>query len=302
MDVRILGPLDVRVDGRAKAIGGPRPRAVLAVLALQAGRAVSAERLAAALWGEDAPPEAGKTVQGHVSRVRKALGDPSGALLATTPAGYRLVLGPEGLDAARFERAVTAARDVLTAGDADRAASMLRAALALWRGAPLEEFGWAPFAPAEIRRLEELRLAAVELRVEADLAAGRHSELIPELQRLTTDHPSRERLHGQLMVALYHSGRQAEALDAYRHARGVLVEQFGIEPGSGLREVHQAILVHDPVLDAEPAAGSARARRRGALPSLPNRTIGRAGDVRSVGARLCDDRLRLLTLTGPGGV
>ena len=202
MEVRVLGPLEVSDDGRALAIGGSRLRAVLAVLALQAGRPVSAERLAVALWGEDAPRGAVKTVQVHVSRLRKALGDSSGALLATTPAGYRLTLEPEGLDAGRFERAVAAGRDLLAAGDADRAASLLRAALAEWRGAPLEEFGWAPFAPMEMRRLEELRLEAVELRVEADLAAGRRAELVPELQQLTTAHPSRERLHGQLMVAL----------------------------------------------------------------------------------------------------
>jgi len=302
MEVRVLGPLEVRVDGRAMAIRGARPRAVLAVLALQAGRPVSAERLAVALWGEDAPQGAVKTVQVHVSRLRKALGDSSGALLATTPAGYRLVLGPDELDAERFERTVAAGREVLTAGDADRAASMLRAALALWRGAPLEEFGWAPFAPIEMRRLEELRLAAVELRVEADLAAGRRAELVPELQRLTTDHPSRERLHAHLMVALYRSGRQAEALEAYRHARAVLVEQFGIEPGSELRDIHQAMLVHDPALDAERAAGSARRHGRRTLPSPPNRTIGRAEDVRAVAERLRGGRVRLLTLTGPGGV
>src|SRR5690349_18648714 len=135
MEVRVLGPLEVRVDGRAMAIRGARPRAVLAVLALQAGRPVSAERLAVALWGEDAPQGAVKTVQVHVSRLRKALGDSGGALLATTPAGYRLVLGPDELDAERFERTVAAGRELLTAGDADRAASMLRAALVLWRGA-----------------------------------------------------------------------------------------------------------------------------------------------------------------------
>src|SRR4051794_26041917 len=153
MEVRVLGPLEVRVNGRVMAIGGSKPSAVLAVLALQADRPVSAERLAVALWGEDAPQGAVKTVQVHVSRLRKALGDSSGALLATTPAGYRLVVGPEGLDAERLERAVAAGREVLAAGDADRAASMLRGGLALWRGTPLEEFGWAPFAPIEMRRL-----------------------------------------------------------------------------------------------------------------------------------------------------
>ena len=160
----------------------------------------------------------------------------------------------------------------------------MREALALWRGPPLAEFAWAPFAPAEIARLEELRLAALELRVEADLAAGRHAELVAELQQLTGEHPWRERLHAQLMLALYRSGRQAEALEAYRDAREVLVEQLGIEPGSELRELHQAILAHDPALDgagrarstAPVAAGSARCRRRRTA-----RSVARASCARS---------------------
>ena len=244
---RILGPLEVRADGRAVELSGAKLRALLAVLALQANRPVSTERLALALWGEDAPPGAMKAVQVYVSRLRRALGDTD--VLETTPAGYRLVVAPDELDAERFERA--AGGRSAGAGRGGRGARGRAAArgAGLWRGAPLEEFAWAPFAPPEIQRLEELQLSAVESRVEAELAAGRHAELVAELQRLTGEHPWRERLHAQLMLALYRSGRQAEALEAYRHAREVLVEQLGIEPGPELHSVHQAVLAHDAALD-----------------------------------------------------
>jgi predicted ATPase/DNA-binding SARP family transcriptional activator len=300
MEFRILGPLEVRTDGRAVPIAGPKPRAVLAMLLLHADQPVSAERLAAALWGEDAPAAAVKTVQVHVSRLRKALGDPD--VLTTTPAGYRLKVRPEQIDAACLERDVAAGRQELAAGRADQAARLLRAALALWRGAPLAEFAWAPFAPAEVNRLEELHVAAVELRVEADLAAGRAAELIAELQQLTCRHPWRERLHALLMLALYRSGRQADALEAYRHARDVLVEQLGIEPGDELHELNQAILVHDPALQPPSATVASAVDRRSTLPAAPNRTIGRGREVGRIGERLRAGSARLLTLTGPGGV
>ena len=180
----------------------------------------------------------------------------------------------------------------------------LREALELWRGPPLAELASAPFAPGEIARLEEQHLAALELRVEADLAAGRHAELVGELQQLTSQHPWRERLHAQLMLALYRSGRQADALEAYRHAREVLVDQLGIEPGAELHDLHEAILAHDPALDAPPAdwpAGLPGARNR-TLPAPPNRTIGREHELAAVGERLRSASVRLLTLTGPGGV
>ena len=296
MEFRILGPLEVRANGRAVEISGAKRRALLAVLVLQANRPVSTERLAVALWGQDAPPGAIKAVQVQVSRLRRALGE-TGAL-ETTPAGYRLVVGAGELDVERFERAVAAGRHALAAGDSIRAAELLRGALRLWRGAPLEEFGWAPFAPPEVRRLEELRLSAVEMRVEAELAAGHHAELVAELQRLTSEHPWREGLHVQLMLALYRSGRQAEALEAYRHARTVLVEQLGIEPGAELHDLHQAVLAHDSTLDAPAIA----CRRSGALPAAPNRTIGRTADIRTLTTRLRAGETRLLTLTGPGGV
>jgi predicted ATPase/DNA-binding SARP family transcriptional activator len=300
MDFRILGPLEVSADGRAVPLAGAKPRAVLAMLLLHLNEPVSAERLAAALWGEDAPAGAVKTVQVHVSRLRKALGDPD--LLATTPAGYQLNVHPEQIDAACFERQVAAGRRALAAGHAGRASDLLRAALALWRGAPLAEFAWAPFAPTEINRLEELHLAAIEVRVEIDLAARREAELIAELQQLTSRHPWRERLHAQLMLALYRSGRQADALGAYRHAREVLVDRLGIEPGPELQELNQAILVHDPALQPPRATVASVSDRRRALPAPPNRTIGRDDEVVIVGERLRADSVRLLTLTGPGGV
>src|SRR4051794_31738915 len=190
MEFGILGPLEVRADGRAVAIGGARPRAVFAVLALHANQPVSAERLALALWGEDAPHSAVKTVQVYVARLRKALEDPD--VLVTTPAGYRLRVRPGELDVGHFERLVAHGREALAAGRADDAAAELREALELWRGPPLAELTSAPFAPDEIARLEEQQLAAIEVRVEADLAAGRHAELVGELQQLTGSHPWRE--------------------------------------------------------------------------------------------------------------
>jgi DNA-binding SARP family transcriptional activator len=282
LEFGILGPLEVRADGRTVALGGARPRAVFAVLALNPNQPVSAERLAVALWGEDVPPSAVKTVQVYVARLRKAFGDP--AVLVTTPAGYRLRVRPGELDAERFEGLVADGREALAAGRAEQAATELRAALELWRGPPLAELASAPFAPAETARLEEQRLAAVEVRVEADLAAGRHAELIGELQQLTSQHPWRERLHAQLMLALYRSGRQADALEAYRHARGVLIDQLGIEPGGDLHDLHEAILAHAPAIDAPAAPPSSPGAR--ALPAPPNRTIGRAHELEAIGERL----------------
>jgi predicted ATPase/DNA-binding SARP family transcriptional activator len=301
MEFGILGPLEVRADGRAVALGGARPRAVLAVLALHANQPVSAERLAVALWGEDAPPSAVKNVQVYVARLRKALDDPG--VLVTTPAGYVLRVGPGELDAERFELRVADGRQALAAGRGDDAAAELRAALELWRGPPLADLASTPFAPAEIARLEEQHLAAVEVRVDADLAAGRHAELVSELQQLTTQHPWRERLHAHLMLALYRSGRQADALDAYRHAREVLVEQLGIEPGVELHELHEAILAQDPKIDAPPTAVPTGVNGRSApLPAPPTALFGREDDLADLADLIRELRTRLVTLVGPGGV
>jgi WD40 repeat protein/DNA-binding SARP family transcriptional activator len=249
MDFLILGPIDIRNSSGAVSLGGSKPRALLAVLLLHANEPVSAERLALALWGEDAPGGAVKTIQVHVSRLRKALGDAD--VVSTTPAGYCLRVRPGELDAERFERLVEHGRRALGEGQPDDAVTILREALALWRGPALAELALEPFAGAEIARLEEQRLSALELRAEADLAAGRHAELVGELQRLVADNPTRERLAAQLMLALYRCGRQTEALETYTATRRVLVDEVGIEPGPHLRELHQAILRQDVTLQAQ---------------------------------------------------
>src|SRR4051794_21133952 len=198
MEFRILGPLEVRSEQGPRPLGGVKPRAILAVLLLHAGEAISAERLALALWGEEAPAGAVKTVQVHVSRLRKALG--GGDIVETTAAGYRLRMLPGELDAQRFAALVAQGQAALAAGQAEHAAAVLREALGLWRGPPLADLAGERFVQVELVRLEEQRLEALELRVEADLAAGRHASLVGELQLLVAEHPTRERLAGQLML------------------------------------------------------------------------------------------------------
>ena len=237
MEISVLGPVEVSAGGRPVAIGAGRPRALLALLALHEGSTLSTDRLVEGLWGEEPPATAAKMVQLCVSQLRRALaaaGD--GAQIVTRGRGYELRMGDGGLDARRFERLIADGRP--------------RAALALWRGAPLADVAAEPFAAAEIRRLEELRLTAIELALDRDLAAGRHREVVGELEALVAQEPLRERLHAQRMLALYRCGRQAEALDAYRQARRALVEQIGVEPGPDLRRMHEAILRQDASLEA----------------------------------------------------
>ena len=247
MEFRILGPLEVHGDSGLVALGPVKPRAVLAVLLLHPNRPVSAQRIAEALWGEAQPVDATRTVQVYVSRLRKALGDPE--VIVTTPAGYRLRVRDDELDAERFERRVEAGRRALGAGRPEQAALLLREALGLWRGPPLAELEFEAFAQPEIARLEEQRLSAVEARVDADLAAGRHGALIGELQGLLSEHPTRERFAALLMLALYRSGRQADALEVYRDARRGLVEAAGVEPGRELQRLHEAVLNQDASLE-----------------------------------------------------
>jgi DNA-binding SARP family transcriptional activator len=255
VEFRILGPLEVRTDGRAVPLGGPKPRAVLAMLLLHANRPVSAEQLALALWGDEAPAGAAKTVQVHVSRLRKALDDTD--LLVTTPSGYELRLEPGQLDADRFEQRLAEGRAELAAGRAQPAAAILEEALALWRGRPLDDLSYEPFAQREIARLDDLRVAAFEQLVEAKLVLGRHVEVVGQLETLIDAYPYRERLRAQLMLALYRSDRQADALQVYQDARRQLVEELGIEPGDRLRELERAILAQDPALAATVADGPA---------------------------------------------
>jgi predicted ATPase/DNA-binding SARP family transcriptional activator len=298
MEFRILGSLDVRADGGPVALGGAKPRGLLAVLLVHANEPVSAERLAVALWGEEAPAGAVKTIHVNVSRLRRALADPD--VLVTTPAGYRLRVRPGELDADRFEELAAEGHRALADNRPERAADVLREALSLWRGPALAEFTFDAFAQAEIGRLKEERLAALEARIQADLALGRHRELVGELQQLVEENALRERLHAQLMLSLYRSGRQADALRVYRNARSVLVEQLGIEPGPELRGLERAILAQDPALDSSPRPPSGERAPAARIPAPPTSTIGREHDL----TRLRDDLLgnRLVTVVGPGGV
>jgi WD40 repeat protein/DNA-binding SARP family transcriptional activator len=240
MDVRVLGPLEANVDGRPVPLGGVKPRALLAMLALRAGSAVSTDALIEGLWGERPPATATKLVHVYVSQLRKALtAVGNGAAIVTRGHAYELRIDPDGVDAGRFERLV--------------ARGSPREALALWRGPPLDDVAHEPFAAAEIRRLEGLRLAALELAIESELDAGRHCDVVAELESLVLAEPLRERLHAQLMLALYRCGRQSESLDAYRRARTALVDEIGVEPGPELRRLHEAILRQDPALEPAPS-------------------------------------------------
>ena len=270
VDFRILGPVEVRAQGRPIAVAGGRQRALLALLLLRAGEPVSRDSLIAGLWGERPPDGAVKTVQAVVSRLRRALGGEAARLVSGT-SGYRLRVEPDELDLARFERLCGEGRRALGAGRPERAAARLRAALEEWRGPALADVALEPFAPPEVARLEEMRAAAVEDRIEADLALGRGVELVGELEALVAREPLRERLRAQLMLGLYRAGRQGEALDAYRDAVRTLDAELGLRPGPELERLQQAILVHDPaLLRSVPAAGEAppEVERRRAMATI----------------------------------
>ena len=259
MRVLILGPFHLEDSGRPITIGGVRQRAVLADLVLHANEVVPSEQLLVELWGEDSPPGAANALQAAISRLRRVL--PAGRLITTAP-GYMVRVFPAELDAAQFEQLIFEGRDALTSAAAAEAVQLLDQAMTLWRGPPLADFRYEPFAQAEIARLEELQLACLEERNEANLALGLEGALTAELGRMVADHPLRERLRGQLMLALYRSGRQAEALEAYRQLRSTLMEELGLEPSSALRELQAAILRHDPVLARGSAAGRPPLARR----------------------------------------
>jgi DNA-binding SARP family transcriptional activator len=238
VEFRILGPLEAVVDGQARPLGGTKQRAVLALLLLEAGRVVPTDRLIDALWSGSPPPTANASLQNFISQLRKTLGPQT---IETSPPGYRIQLGAGQLDLARARLLVDEAR----ASDPPRRARLLGEALELWRGEPLAELAYESFAQPEIARLSELRLALIEERAEAELAIGRHAELVSELEELLQEHPLRERLRAQLMLALYRSGRQADALEVYRKGREALVEGLGLEPSPLLRRLHASILRQD---------------------------------------------------------
>ena len=261
LEFLVLGPLDVRVDGVSVRVGGPKQRALLALLLLSANRVVSRDRLIAELQGEPST-EADHVLRVQIWRLRKTLA-PDGVeepRLAARAPGYLLRVEPGELDLDLFEQQVAAGRAALAEGDPARAASLLREAESLWRGRPLADLEFEPFARVEVERLEEFRLAAMEERVDAELALGRHAALVGELEAAISEQPLRERLRAQLMLALYRCGRQAEGLAVYRQTREHLNVELGLEPGVALQQLERAILVQDPALDAF-LHGEAPARR-----------------------------------------
>jgi DNA-binding SARP family transcriptional activator len=244
MDFRFLGPLEVFEDSRPLPLGGIKQRSVLAILLMHANELVTTDRLIDEIWGGMPPAKASKNIQVQVSRLRKVL---DAGRLTTGPGGYVLHLDPDESDLARFERLTAEAART----GPESAASKLREALALWRGPALADLAYEGFAQPEIARLEEMRLAVLAQRIDADLALGRHAELVGELEALVARHPLQERLRYRLMLALYRSARQAEALEAYALARRELSEQLGLEPSEQLKQLQQAILRQDPELDLE---------------------------------------------------
>jgi len=295
MEFGILGPLEVRDGSGPVRVPGAKERALLADLLVNAGRVVSADRLVEDLWGEDPPGNPANTLQGRVSALRRALGPAGAGRVVTRPPGYALEAGPEEVDAARFERLVAEAEAAAPAEPA-RAVRLLEEALGLWRGPALAEFADQPWAQSEAARLEELRLAATEALVELRLAAGGHAGLVGELEALVVANPTRERPRGQLMVALYRSGRQADALRVYTETRATLAEELGIDPSPELQRLHQAILVQDPALEL---AGAARQPPRHNLPERLTSLVGRDQELREVAKLVEADRL--VTVVGPGG-
>ena len=291
MEFRILGPLEVVDNGRSLPLGGARQRALLTALILRANQVVSTDQLLDEVWSDEPPASGVRVVQVYVSQLRKILGD---GVIETRAPGYVLTAKPDTLDLQRFEALLGEARKA----DPAEAAAKLRDALALWRRAPLGDVAYHSFAQTEIGRLEELRLSAFEARIEADLRLGRHAEVVGELEALVAEHPLRERLRAHLMQALYGSGRQAEALEAYQQARNILVEELGIEPGRGLRDLEQAILRQDPSLDVAADEEAEEDSSRGAF-------VGREAELEELLAGLEDTlagRGRLFLVVGEPGI
>jgi predicted ATPase/DNA-binding SARP family transcriptional activator len=303
LEFGILGPLEVRRNGRVVPLHGRKQRALLALLLLRANEVVSRERLIDELWSDEPPETATNTLQVHVSQLRKALagdGVDAAATLATRPPGYVLSVLPGHVDADRFERRVAAAADARRQGEIDAASALLTEALATWRGAALADLASEPFARPEVARLEELRLAALEDRIDCELELGHHAEVVGEIEALVEQHPLRERLRLQLMLALYRSDRQADALAAYQDARTKLSHELGLAPSQALSELQRSILRQDETIAATrpPAAR----QKRFSLPDSLTPLVGRADEIEAVVELVRREQVRLVTLTGLGGI
>jgi DNA-binding SARP family transcriptional activator len=303
VEFAILGPLEARADGRELTLGGPKQRAVLAMLLLQPNQPVSRDRLIEGLWGESPPRTAAHTLDDYVSRLRRTLG---GDRIDRRPAGYLIRVEPGELDLERFEALLEQRRSAAATGDAAQASDVLGKALGLWRGRALADLAGEPFAASESERLEERRLLALEARIDAELSLGRGRDLVGDLERLVAEHPFREGLLGRLMLSLYRGGRQVEALAAYQAFRRRSVDELGIEPGRELRELEQAILRQDPSLDL-PSRAAVALRRRSTL--LGARTagvfVGRERELAELLAGLEDvlsGRGRLFLISGEPGI
>ena len=266
MEIRFLGPFDVLGAEQPISVGGGRQRALLAILALHAGEVVPVGRLIDELWPADPPDSSLNTLQAYVSRLRKALrpANGEGEAILFEHGGYRLDVSHDAIDSHRFVALVAEGEQEAHSGHAEQAARTFREALALWRGPALVDFAYEPFAQGEIARLGELRLTATEARIDADLECGRHAALVPELEALVNEHPHREGLRRELMLALYRSGRQGDALAVYTDTRATLDAELGVEPTPDLRELQHAILRQDPALDAPTSAPKERLNGRDA--------------------------------------
>jgi len=291
LEIRLLGPFEVLARGTVAEVGGSKRQALLAMLALRQGRVADVDSLVDGLWGEELPAAPRNALHHHIARLRAALGEES---IVGSPDGY--ALKGAYVDAVRFEELLAETRSALREGDTLAAADAVASALALWRGPALQGLTGTAWFSAEARRLETLRVDALEEDFEIRLALGEHRELIPALRPALADNPFRERLWGQLMLALYRSGRQADALETFQEARRVLADELGLEPGPELRRLQEAILAHDPAIAAVPVAR----RRRGNLPAPSSSFVGREDELGEVTALL--HAHRLVTLTGPPGV
>ena len=253
LDFRVLGLLEVNDGSQLVELRSAKVRALLAMLLLHHNQVVSADRLSAALWADSPPETATNTLQGYVSQLRKALGADA---IQTQPQGYRLNVEPETIDFVRFERLLSEGRAALAAGNSHAAADLLGEGLRLWRGEPLADATFEPFAQSAVVRLNELRLTAIEEHVEAELGLGRHADVVGRVRQLVEAHPLRERLWGQLITALYRCGRQGEALRAFTEVRERLGEELGIEPGASLKSLEEGVLLQRPELDWRPAVSA----------------------------------------------